>query len=166
MNSFSQDFVTSYKNIKKTKTWIQKYNTKKGIVNNIQETDTTIIWSLRDSMYSALDITLHFGIDKQCDQETRTFSCDSCYKKALANTIENRKLNWVKINDTTFASKFSKKLLLKTNSILPFSFTISKINISKPRYNFLIGKITKEEYEEKINEDYYRRNKNASYNNL
>jgi hypothetical protein len=134
----SQGFINTNKKV--AKRYLRGYITNKNIKTLTTETDTTIVFLVRDTSVQNLDLILYFDKDGKCVKEERKLTCDSCLKKIFAQTLSYRNYKWMQINDTGYISKFSKKLLLKKNKEPEYSFTIQKFSMTRREYKDLLQK--------------------------
>ena len=133
-----------------------------------KETFTIIQTDTTTNSLTASDFAFHFTNRGICDFETRVFKTATFLQNSLKEILNIEKMRWVKTSDTTYFSAYAQKLYIRVQAEPKFSYTITKINVSKLKYSFLLGKITQEEYEEELSNDYERRSKKANpiFNNF
>ena len=73
-----------------------------------------------------------------CYKEIRILSCDSCYKKILNKTLNEKYWGWTKIDSKTYFSKFRKHLMLNLQVDNPTSFEIRQVAISRKEFKHKI----------------------------
>jgi hypothetical protein len=107
----------------------------------ISETDSTIVFLVRDTSVQNLDIILHYDKAGRCFKEYTKLPCDSCLNKFLKRTLSDKRYKWLKVSDTEHISKFSKKVLLKKNTGADYSYTIHRFAMTKQEYKDLLKKV-------------------------
>lgn len=138
--SYCQGFINLNK--QKTRKLFDDYTQKEKLKTKIEETDSSMLFLIRDTSVRSVDLVLHFNESGKCDKETMISSCDSCAQKYLNKALSYKQFRWTKINDTTYLSKFSKKLILEINPAIPFSHIIKRSSLNRKEYKRLLaGKI-------------------------
>lgn len=107
----------------------------------IQETDTTLLLSIRDAGVSEVDFYYHFDKSGKCDVEKKLTKCTSCLAGYLNAVLKNKKYRWIKINEQLYLSKYSKKRMVEIvgdNTSCPY-IKITKVDWGREEYNRLLG---------------------------
>jgi hypothetical protein len=133
---FSQHYVNSTRSA--TKKMFTKYIHKEKYQATISETDSTLIFLLRDPKVQNLDIFLHFDYRGKCDSEIKTLSCDSCYQKYLDKILSNKYFSWTKVDSNSYFSDSRHRLILTTGHDNPFSFMIRRSLLTVSEYKQII----------------------------
>lgn len=94
---------------------LKKYLTRNNFKNSvIQETDTTLLLSIRDTAFLANDFYYHFDFAAICDEEKKLSKCSGCLTDYLNEILsDSAEYKWNKINDHLYLSKFSKKRIVE-----------------------------------------------------
>jgi hypothetical protein len=119
-----------------------KYVNKETYHTIVTETDSTLVFLIRDPTVQNLDMRLHFDRQGRCDIEVQKLYCDSCYQKLLHSALADQRYRWIKADDSTYYSKFSKRLMLKAGYDDPFSFSVSRISLTENEYALRTKNIT------------------------
>ena len=106
----------------------------KGVNIVISETDTTLLYLVRDSTMKSLDFILLFDQSGKCYKETNKLSCDSCYQILLSNVLSDKYYRWTKIDSNTYFARFPYRLILTTKLDQAFSFEIRRSELSGKEY--------------------------------
>jgi hypothetical protein len=127
---FSQGFINRNKST--VRKYLETYTTQHKLKTSIEDTDSSVIFLIRDSSVHQLDVTIHFDKSGKCDKETRSTNCDSCYKKYVSQILD-MELKWTKINDSTY---ISRPLILDApqDKDEPFSFIIQRSDMTRKEY--------------------------------
>ena len=127
-------------NKKKAKITLVKYIEKHHFTNSLfAETDTSISLSIKDSTVKPVEFQYHFNSRGKCNAEEKISICEECISELKKEILSYRKWNWKKINDSLYASGFSKGLLFEIhNDGQPLRFIkIKKLDRNKRAYNSL-----------------------------
>jgi hypothetical protein len=132
---FSQTFIN--RNRGTIRKYLETYTTQHKFKTIIKDTDSSLIFLIRDSSVQQLDVVIHFDKSGKCDKETRSTNCDSCYKKYISLTLNNMELKWTKINDSIY---ISRPLILDApqDKEEPFSFIIQRSDMTRKEYRTAI----------------------------
>jgi len=133
--SQSQGFINRSRG--KCASYLRNNDAKNNITTIINESDSTIIWTIADSLTSSSALTLHFDEHGKCDEEIRMFSCDSCFQKDLNKVLDYKKMEWTKLDASSYISTFSKKLLLRINAGINYTYIIRRFDMDRQHYNLL-----------------------------
>ena len=129
----AQSFINMSRD--KVKNKLEKYLTDNDLAGKIQETDSTVLLSVRYAKVQNVDFVYRFDTKGKCLAEA-TFLCDSCVKKYLNSIINNPKLGWKQINQDQYVSKYSKHLSLKRTKE---GYSIEKTFWTRSDYESMIG---------------------------
>lgn len=110
LSALAQDFVGD--NRKKVRKGLERYMAHTGVRTTIGETDSTLFLFLRDPQFKPADFIFHFDRRNHCDRALRS-ACDSCIEKYLKEALANTAYGWVKKNDSTWLSAYSRHLLME-----------------------------------------------------
>jgi hypothetical protein len=111
-----------------------KYNPKENFHTNINETDSTLSFSIRDPKVQNLDLVLNFDDEGRCQQEQTILACDSCYLIFINHTLADGRYKWKRIYQSTWFSTSRKRLILTTVLPTPFSYSIRRSSLIKQEY--------------------------------
>ena len=128
---FSQGFINRNKST--VRKYLETYTAQHKLKTIIEDTDSSLIFLIRDSSVHQLDVIVHFDRAGKCDRETRSTNCDSCCKKYITQTLDNNEFEWTKINDNTY---ISRPLIMDTpdGKEEPYSFTIQRNDMRRKEY--------------------------------
>jgi len=98
------------------------------------ETETTMLFLLRDSTVQNLDYYFHFSENGKCDREIVTLSCDSCFQKYKQRLLGYKYLNKLQINDSLYYGHYSFQGILEINTRSKFMLEVSSSSISKKEF--------------------------------
>lgn len=106
--SFSQNYIGLTR-------WSVRQRLKTASVKNspIETTDQYVVLHIKDSSFQPASFYYYFDKRGKCYQEKSVTFCDSCYIKYRNQLLDRKKYEWVKINDTVYVSKFSRKRTLE-----------------------------------------------------
>lgn len=135
-HSFAQGFINGSKH--RATRYFGKLMNKGVPIAVLKETDSTLFYLIRDSSFQDLDIYLHFSKSGKCDRETRIAGCDTCFQKYLTTLVNAEKFGWLEINETSYISKFSKKLILEIPA--PFTYVIRPFKMTKKEYKEFVSR--------------------------
>jgi hypothetical protein len=136
LSVFSQTFIGLNKN--RTKKALERYVNSNNWTSPVQETDSTVYLLLRDTTkVQRADFVFSFNEAGKCYRETRVLSCDSCLTKFVKGTVAIRGYNFQKLNDTTYVSQYSNRLLLLMDRNTS-SFTITRMDWDRQAYRQFI----------------------------
>jgi hypothetical protein len=132
-----------YINTKKTfaRKYLKEYALKEKLKTSISETDSTILFLIRDTSVQNYDLTLYYDNTGKCFKELHKFTCDSCLNKTLNKSLNHKRYKWVKVSDTEYLSSFSKKRFLKKSTAPDYSFTVERFGMPKQEYKDLLKKV-------------------------
>jgi len=136
---YSQGYIDlSQRAIKRN---LKKYTKKEKLNSTLEETESTITFSVKDSSVRPFAIALHFDDKGKCNQEFRTFDCDSCAQQYLAKALSYKSYKWKKISSNQYLSKYAlhRSLLINPPTKEGNSFTIKRFDLKKKDYKLLIN---------------------------
>jgi hypothetical protein len=132
-------FCQSYINLSQNKVRqkLDNYLLKFDIKGDISETDSSTILSITDTRRKPASFLFLYS-DGKCVEENK-LACDSCVTKYLEETLADKKMEWRKMNDTTYLSKYSKHLMMIiTVNGTASSLIIRKTNWDKKAYKAIV----------------------------
>lgn len=119
-----------------------KKNLERYIVENnfknstIQESDTTLLSSIKDSTFYANEFYYHFDKSGKCDEERKISKSSNCLTGYLNGVLSDTEYKWNKINDRLYLSKFSKRRIVELvddGTSSPY-IRITKVDWSRTEY--------------------------------
>ena len=131
-NAHPQGFINTNKT--GAKKYLSKFTNEVKLQTVSAETDSTITFLIRDADKQPLDLVLHFDASGKCDSELRTLNCDSCMQKIVNRALSEKQYEWQKMDEHTYWSKNSKRLVLRLLPDKPFSFVIQRSILSRKEY--------------------------------
>lgn len=138
---FSQHFIN--KSPKKASAILTEIYTEKSIQTSMEQTDSTILFLVRDPKVQDLTIQLHFDRKGKCDKERYLLSCDSCYEKFLRELLNNNRYKWIRVNEHAYASLLPYKLILSTEPGDSFAYSIERSSLSRKNYKRTLNPVHK-----------------------
>jgi hypothetical protein len=95
--------------------WSVRQKLKTASVKNspIETNDQYVVLHVKDSAFQPASFYYYFDKRGKCYQEKSVTFCDSCYNKYRNQLLNRKKYEWVKVNDTVYVSKFSRKRTLE-----------------------------------------------------
>lgn len=134
--SFSQEYV--YLSKEKLKKKLQNYNnTYKGGGARITETDSSVHFILRDSLFQPLDIDVFFDKTGESYKEVYRYQCDSCYHKMMNNILKKPFFRWINVRDDIYITRQPKQYIFFQKETTPFSYSIQALSISNKEFEHL-----------------------------
>jgi hypothetical protein len=134
----AQDFINdSPARVKKK---LEQYLEKNAFHSVIRQTDSVISLTIEDSSVKPATFIFHF-FDQKCMEEIK-LSCDTCVIKYLNGNLQNRSMDWKKVNEVMWVSKYSKRriMILDVNGDRS-SLRIRKTNWDKNTYKGIIASL-------------------------
>ncbi|MBC7949787.1 MAG: hypothetical protein H7Y42_18025, partial [Chitinophagaceae bacterium] len=101
----------------------------------LNESDSSIAYLVRDPKLQPGDFIYMFDDKNKCVSEIKISSCDSCHQKTLATILRNGKYDWQKLNDRTYVSSYSKRLMLEMPQASPFTIVINRMKWNRRSYS-------------------------------
>lgn len=109
--AFSQGMIGYNK--RATRKALEKYNKEHHFTNSSIRTEPYLIsLEVRDSTVSPVTFNYLFDKSGKCHTEQKITSCEICYKNLMDNLLGKQKYAWVKVNDSLYVSKYSKKRMI------------------------------------------------------
>jgi hypothetical protein len=106
----------------------------------IAEHGDTMMLQVNEPSVAQVEFRYLFNDGNWCIAEQKTTCCEKCLSDLMTDVLDSKKYEWIKVNDNTYVSKFSKKRLLKitqTNEVKQMNIT--KIKWSKEEYEQLLA---------------------------
>ncbi|AXY74491.1 hypothetical protein D3H65_11100 [Paraflavitalea soli] len=111
---FTASLAFSQKYIGLSKKAVYRNLKTAGLANSpIETNDQSVVMHVKDSAYQPASFYYYFDKDGKCYQEKSVTFCDTCYIKYRNRLLDRKKYEWVKVNDTVYVSKFSRKRTLE-----------------------------------------------------
>jgi len=95
------------------------------------ETDSTISYTLNDSLSLPAITVFYFNDLNRCEKQENIFSCDSCLQNSMQQSLSNKFINWKKITPEAYYAGFPYNTLMeqvKVNNQFILRFTNEKWN--------------------------------------
>jgi hypothetical protein len=135
VNAYSQSYIGLSK--EKTRQKLEKYLAKYSVAGDFLETDSTTLLSINDTRNKPASFVFVFS-DNKCIEEKK-LACDSCVMKYLSETLADKRMEWRKINDSTYLSKYSKHLMMVINiNGAGSSLQLRKTNWNRKTYQGIV----------------------------
>ncbi|WP_315814429.1 hypothetical protein [Paraflavitalea speifideaquila] len=119
-----------------------KAESKKSHFRNspIEMNDQYMVLHVKDSSFQPASFYYYFDERGKCNQEKTISFCDSCYTKYRDKLLARKQFEWVRINDTLYVSKFSKKRRLELHPHQPDrTMNLFKTSWKRPEYELLLS---------------------------
>jgi hypothetical protein len=122
---------------KQVRKGLERYISLNKLQGVFEETDSTLSLIFRNTTVQNTDYIYTFNSKGKCIEEKR-ISCDSCIKKFVDYVLSNKQMDWRKISENRYVSKFSKRLLLIIGGNV---YTISQLYWDRNMYKQVVGKL-------------------------
>lgn len=133
-SAFSQFYIGDHKNV--VRNGLKRYIRTEDLTNTvIAERGDTLVLQINDPRKQHAAFRYIFNQSQWCIAEQK-IACERCAAEFMKTTLAAKKYEWVKINDSTYVSRFSKKRLLQVTAI----DTMKRVDITKIKW-------TREKYE-------------------
>lgn len=100
----------------------------------LSETESTLLYLLRDSTVQNLDYYFQFSESGRCDKEIITLSCDSCFQKYKQALLGNSFLKKVQVNDSLYYGHYPLQHMMEIKTGSNFILEVSSSPISKKEF--------------------------------
>jgi hypothetical protein len=100
----------------------------------LTETESTLLFLLRDTTVQNLDYYFHFSENGKCDKEIVTLSCDSCFQKYKQRLLGYKYLNKLQVNDSLYYGHYSFQGIMEIKTRSKFMLEVSSSSISKKEF--------------------------------
>ena len=124
-NGFTRQAIKKTVNAKFKK---YKYNA------TLTETESTLLYLLRDSSVQNLDYYFHFSESGRCNKEIITLSCDSCFQKYKQALLGNSFLKKVQVNDSLYYGHYPLQHMMEIKTRHNFMLEVSTSSITKQEF--------------------------------
>ncbi|MFT3935587.1 MAG: hypothetical protein QM726_18310 [Chitinophagaceae bacterium] len=123
---------------------IWKSYAKKDKLNMLEtNSDSTVTFSIRDTMVRDMDFIAYFNQKGKCNKVEEIFDCDSCFRLKFNKVLSDTRLRWTKVAEDAYLSEYSKKLLLFKNPKHGFAYIIQYNKyMTREQYNSFLPKET------------------------
>lgn len=112
--SFSQNNILVKKS--KIKQRLEKYFADNNRTYTKTETDSTLAYTLSDSLTLPATYVCYFNKLDRCQKEETIFSCDSCLQNGMKSSLEKKFINWKKIGLDIYYAGFPYNVLMDKNT--------------------------------------------------
>ncbi|MFM6926630.1 MAG: hypothetical protein ACKOU7_14075 [Ferruginibacter sp.] len=122
--SFSQYYILDKRS--KIKKNIEKYYEEHNNKYVVTETDSTLTYMLRDSLFLPATNTFYFNNLNRCIRQDVIFSCDSCLQKSITESLGNKFIKWKKAGAYSYYAGFPYNVLMepvKENGLFTMRYT-------------------------------------------
>lgn len=129
--------------INKSKKQVRRGLEKEVIKNDslrilLEETDSTLIFSIKDSKVLPADFIYSFDESGKCNIEKKVAYCDSCFNKFLQASLNCKICKWKKLTEYLYISGYFNKMLLEISRNNDHSFLIRKMKWTRKVYKTLL----------------------------
>lgn len=115
-----------------------KYNHYQG--NPIEEGKDFVAMHVNDSNWYRTSFYYDFDKKGTCYRERVITYCDTCFRKYRNKKLDIRKIDWVKVSDSFYVSKFSQQRALELHSDgQQWFIEFKKMNWSQSDYDYLLN---------------------------
>ncbi len=137
--AFTQQFIgKSHAQVKKELN--KKLAKEDGLAVVMNDNDSTIVYSYKDDKAQPVDFIYGFDKHASCWWEKVSASCDSCFRKYLADVLAQKKYEWKKINENQYISRYADHLLIELPGLSnDYSYTILHTEWTREVYDMLKG---------------------------
>ena len=113
--------------------------TKKNKFNaTLSETESTLLYLLRDSTVQNLDYYFQFSESGRCDKEIITLSCDSCFQKYKQALLGNSFLKKVQVTDSLYYGHYPMQHMMEIKTRQNFTLEVSTSSITKQEFREML----------------------------
>jgi hypothetical protein len=112
---FSQDFILDKRS--KIKNKMEKYYADNNRKYAFAETDSTISYSLQDSLSLPATNIFYFNNLSRCIKQEIIFSCDSCMQQSLQQSLSHKFIKWKKIGAESYYAGFPYNALMEPSKV-------------------------------------------------
>ncbi|MEO6252188.1 MAG: hypothetical protein ABIO79_02750 [Ferruginibacter sp.] len=126
-SSFSQGSILEKKS--KIKKRVESYYQETKRKYTISETDSTLAYTLTDSLTLPATYVYYFNEQNRCEKQETIYSCDSCMQNGMQESLNNRSVNWQKVGPKSYYAGFPYYRLMeqvKTNGLFILRFSKQK----------------------------------------
>ena len=109
--SFSQESILDKKSKIKKRT--QKYYQETNRKYTVTETDSTLTYTLTDSLTLPATYVYYFNEQNRCEKQETIYSCDSCMQNGMQQTLKNKFINWHKVGPDSYYAGFPYNTLME-----------------------------------------------------
>jgi hypothetical protein len=107
---------------------------KNKFTATLSETESTLLYLLRDSSVQNLDYYFHFSESGRCNKEIITLSCDSCFQKYKQALLGNSFLKKVQVNDSLYYGHYPLQHMMEIKTRHNFTLEVSTSSITKQEF--------------------------------
>ena len=102
--SFSQGSILEKKS--KIKKRAEKYYQETNRKYTVTETDSTLAYTLTDSLTLTATYVYYFNEQNRCIKQETIYSCDSCMQNGMQESLNNKFVNWKKVGPKSYYAGF------------------------------------------------------------
>lgn len=114
-SSFSQQNISYKKSHIKKK--MEKFYLQNKRAYTFTETDTTLTYTLTDSLSLPATYIYYFNDQNRCEKEETVFSCDSCLQQGMQRSLRNPFIHWKKTGPQSYYAGFPYNALMEWVSV-------------------------------------------------
>jgi hypothetical protein len=122
---------------------------KNKFTATLSETESTLLYLLRDSAVQNLDYYFHFSESGRCDKEIVTLSCDSCFQKFKKSLLGNSFLKKVQVNDSLYYGHYPLQHMMEIKTRHNFMLEVSNSSVTKQEFREMLKSSTAEVVDER-----------------
>ncbi len=100
----------------------------------LSETESTLLYLLRDSTVQNLDYYFHFSESGRCDKEIITLGCDSCFQKYKQALLGNSFLKKVQVNDSLYYGHYPLQHMMEIKTRQNFTLEVATSSLSMKEF--------------------------------
>ena len=100
----------------------------------LSETESTLLYLLRDSTVQNLDYYFQFSESGRCDKEIITLSCDSCFQKYKQALLGNSFLKKVQVNDSLYYGHYPLQHMMEIKTRQNFTLEVATSSLSMKEF--------------------------------
>lgn len=104
----------------------------------LSETESTLLYLLRDSTVQNLDYYFHFSESGRCDKEIITLSCDSCFQKYKQALLGNSFLKKVQVNDSLYYGHYPLQHMMEIKTRQNFTLEVATSSLSMKEFREML----------------------------
>ena len=108
----------------------------------ISETESTLLYLLRDSTVQNLDYYFQFSESGRCNKEIITLSCDSCFQKYKQALLGNSFLRKVQVNDSLYYGHYPLLHMMEIKTRHNFMLEVTTSSITKHEFREMLKSST------------------------
>jgi hypothetical protein len=121
----------------------KQFKTEKIKNYEIIKTDSTLLFSVKDTGFQNVDFYYKFDKYGRCIEETKFTKCTPCVEDYKNQILAQKKMKWKKISDNLYVSKYSKKRVLQVieDKISCPYVQVKRIKWNRTEYNMMLSNL-------------------------